>query len=154
MPLPNLSTAATPPINPQQGQDPLEQLRLMQIMGGGTPPNQGAPTPIIPPAGLPMGMDPAVSVPTTGAVNTGYQPETEASDRFNEMLQNYPESEKRGMLEKIALSMLALDNPELVQQIMKQPSQEQLDWGAQIGPSQAAAGQEGSRNINLFITHS
>ncbi len=135
MPPLNLPQAATPPIQ-AQGQNPIEQLRLMQIMSSGTPPNQGAPTPI--PA---QGINP----PMMG----GYQPEMGASDRFNEMLQNYPESEKRGMLEKIALSMMALNDPRLVQQIMQQPSEEQEAWSAKIGPAQAAAGQEGSRNVNM-----
>lgn len=135
MPPLNLPAAATPPIQ-AQGQNPLEQLRLMQIMGGGTPPNQGSPTPM-----SAQGINP----PMMG----GYQPETGATDRFNEMLQNYPESENRGMLEKIALSMMALNDPRLVQQIMQQPSQEQEAWSAQIGPAQAAAGLEGSSNVNM-----
>jgi len=142
MPPLNLPAVATPPIQ-AQGQNPLEQLRLMQIMSGGTPPNQGAPTP----SGE---INPAMLAPETNPpMMGGYQPETGAADRFNEMLQNYPESEKRGMLEKIALSMMALNDPQLVQQIMQQSSPEQLDWQEQIGPAESAMQQERLGNVNM-----
>jgi len=126
MPL-NLPAAATPPI---QQQNPYEQLRLQQIFGG-TPPNQ-------PTMG---GMTPTMDM-------GGYQPETGAADRLDELLGAYPSGD-RGMLQKIALSMIGAGDPRLAASLMQQPSREQEAWQEQIGPAQFAAGQERLSNVNM-----
>lgn len=141
MPL-QLPGVATPPINPQGGGLPdqlLEQLRMSNIF---------RPQPPVAPPPSPS-LETGVGLGPGEETVAGYQPETAALDRFNELLQNYPERESRGIIEKIALSMMALNDPRLVAQIMQQPSQEQEMWQQQIGPAQAAMTGEGQRNVNM-----
>ncbi len=142
----NLPASATPPIMPVGGNNPLQQLRLAGIFGQQTPPNQPMPGMMDDPAGTDMtggGM-----MPSPDRMG-GYDPSTSASDTFQELLGNYPETEGPGILQKIVLSMLALKDPRLAASLMNQPSSEQQDWKAQIGPAQAAMTQEGQSNANL-----
>jgi len=135
MPL-NLPAVATPPINPQQsgGLPPqiLEQLRMANIF---------RPQPPTPPQ-IPQ------SIPPQDMMG-GYQPETAATSRFNELLGNYPERQDPGVIQRIAASMIGLNDPRLAAQMMQQPSQEQIDWEQQIGPAQAAMQQERLSNVNM-----
>jgi len=147
----NLPAAATPPIMPVGGNDPLQQLRLAGIFGQ-TPPNQPVPGSMIGQA--PGGMvDPSIEL---GGIDElggsdpfgGYDPSYEMAEAFQELLSNYP-TEGHGILKKIALSMLGAKDPRLAASLSSQPTSAQQDWSAQIGPAQASMIQEGRSNTNL-----
>jgi len=140
--MPNFPSSTAP-------QNPFEQLRLQQIFGGTRP----SPAPMASTLMDPMINEPVLG-PAMGAGQPepmrGYQSETGASDRFNEMLGAYPEDRKRGWLENIALSMIAAGDPRLSASLMDQPSREQTAWQRQIGPAQFAAQQERLSNVDII----
>lgn len=141
----NLPAAATPPIMPVGGNDPLQQLRLAGIFGP-TPPNQPIPGSMINQPGELGEID---ELGRDGPLE-GYDPSYEAAEAFQELLSNYP-TEGRGILQKIALSMIGLKDPRLAASLMNQPTSAQQDWQQQIGPAQAGMIQEGHSNTNLRI---
>lgn len=80
-----------------------------------------------------------------------YQPQTGAADRFGEMVGNYPQQGDNSIMQKIALSMMALSDPRLAAQLGNQPTREQQDWQAQIGPAQSAAQMENQSNQGMQL---
>ena len=156
MPL-NLPTPATPPMMPNMGgNDPLQQLRLAGIFGQNPPPNQPQPGGMS--GGMPIDFSQLGAGPTPGGIppspdmgmdmGMGGQPSTIATEAFQELLNAYP-TEGRGVLEKIALSMLGLKDPRLAASISQSPTSDQQAWQQQIGPAQAAMTQERFGNVNL-----
>ena len=89
-----------------------------------------------------------------GAPPTGmaaYQPEHTASDRFNDLIKNYPEDQKPSFLRTIAASLSAFGagGPKAGQEVMDEPNVSALrDWKNQVGPAQQAANLERQENIN------
>jgi len=110
---------ATPPFVPQ---DPniFQNLRFGNVFGGGA---EGGPT----------------AAPPTSQVEPMGPQEPTANNRLLELLGNYPETQAPGVMRKIVLSMIGLNNPELAYELMNQPSGEQQDWLSQIELAQAAA---------------
>lgn len=95
-----------------------------------------------------------------------YTPEHAATDRFNEMIGDYPKRTDYhpSMLRKIGASLTALGgqfggpkgrfawNPNAMafgEQVLNRPYNEKItDWKNQIGPAQTAANMERAQNIN------
>jgi len=140
----NLPAAATPPIMPVGGNDPLQQLRLSGIFGQGTPPNQPQP------GGMTGPVNEMSELSPPGMDMGGYDPSYQAAEAFQKLLEAFP-TEGRGILEKIALSMLGAKDPRLAASISTSPTSAQQDWTSQIRPAQAAMSQEASTNRNLRI---
>src|SRR3990170_1924504 len=86
----------------------------------------------------------------TGLINKMYTPETKASNQFNEMLGQYPERNKPGIMRRIGAGLIGLEGgPEAAEKFMYQPFERKLvDWKAKIGPAQAAMTQERLGNVN------
>jgi hypothetical protein len=83
-------------------------------------------------------------VSSAGRVDPLYGPpeeqlETSASDKFAELLANYPEAQAPGMLKKIALSMIGMSDPALASKLGSQPGQEEIDWLNQMELAKLAA---------------
>lgn len=80
-----------------------------------------------------------------------YTPETRATDRFNQLLDERPERNKPGMLRKIASIAAAglSGRPENVDKLMFAPYHRKMaDWESQIEPSYKAATIERQSNVN------
>lgn len=80
-----------------------------------------------------------------------YQPETAASDRFNELQNNYPQYEKPGFWRSAAgaLSAFGPGGHEIGMKVANQHNDQRMsDWKNQIGPAQQAANIERQENVN------
>lgn len=79
-----------------------------------------------------------------------YVPDTRASDRLNQLLDQYPEHEDPSIIRRAIASGLGLGGD--VNQALKflhQPHEEKLaDWAAKVGPTNQAATQERGTNAN------
>jgi len=79
-----------------------------------------------------------------------YTPETEATNRFNQLIEEYPERNKPGMLRKIA-SVIAgtVGGPEMFDMSMYgNYNRKVADWKNKITPAQQAANLERQGNVN------
>lgn len=78
-----------------------------------------------------------------------YHPETAASERYNEMINNYPQMPKPGWLKVIGATLADLARPGTGMSVIEGPWRQQVDqWKEQIGPAGAAAQLERGTNIN------
>lgn len=80
-----------------------------------------------------------------------YTPESEATNKFNELVGQYPMREKPGIWRSIAAGLTAFGpgGHNLAMQVAQQPFlNKQEDWKNKIGPAQAAAGLERQTNVN------
>jgi len=153
MNLPTSGPAAlsTPPLqNP--GQDPYSNISF-----GSTnfqmPPTDASGTPTSG-AGAPTFADPAEKgFDAIQKMQQMYQPQTTATDRFNELMQQYPKREdyRPGGWRKVAaaLAMFGRGGPQLAQQVVDKPFQDALsDWSNQVKPAAEAANFERYQNSN------
>lgn len=80
-----------------------------------------------------------------------YNPSTEATDRFNNMVGGMPQYEKPGIWRTIAAALSAFGpgGHETGMAVANEPYQRKLtDWKNQIGPAQQAASLERQENVN------
>jgi hypothetical protein len=82
-----------------------------------------------------------------------YTPETQATDRFNQLIQNMPQREEPGMLRKIAASVIGLGNkPDIMkyqEHAVEGPYMDKMaDWKMQTEPAYQAANLERYSNAN------
>jgi len=80
-----------------------------------------------------------------------YTPKTEATDRFNELVRNYPKYEKPGFLRTIAAALTAFGpgGHNLGMQVANFHNERRLrEWKDLIGPAQQAANLERQENVN------
>jgi hypothetical protein len=129
----------------------MEFLRLQNIFG---PMGQNSPTypepmgPSSSPMPMNMGEQP---FDVTGRMRELYNPQNEATDRFNQLAQGYPEYEKPGIWRSIAGALTAFGpgGHQLGMQVANQNNARRLeDWKNQIGPAQQAANLERQENVN------
>jgi len=80
-----------------------------------------------------------------------YQPQTQATEAFTELLQNIPERNRPGVFRKIAASIAGFGGgPEAADQMLYAPYYNELeDFQERIGPTQQAAQFEQTGNANL-----
>jgi len=80
-----------------------------------------------------------------------YQPANDASDRFDSLMQNYPQYERPGAWRTIAAILTDLKSgPEAGQRVMDfHNTRRMTDWKNQIGPAQQAANLERQENSNM-----
>jgi len=80
-----------------------------------------------------------------------YQPQTQATEAFTELLQNIPERNRPGVFRKIAASIAGFGGgTEAADQMLYAPYYNQLeDFQERLGPTQQAAQFEQSANANL-----
>lgn len=139
--------------------DFLSKLRMQSILGGGMPQappfnpmmNQESPTFQNPfqnptmPLPQPMG-DSDVG----NRMQELYTPETQASDRFNQMIGQFPQREKPGKLKMLAeLLYGGIAGPKEAVPMIDNPFQQKVeDWKNQIAPMQQAASLERQTNVN------
>lgn len=80
-----------------------------------------------------------------------YKPQTDATDRFNQLSQNYPQYEKPGFWRAAAgaLSSFGPGGHEIGMKVANATNDRNItDWKNQIGPAQAAANLERQENVN------
>lgn len=80
-----------------------------------------------------------------------YQPETEASDRYNELISQYPQRQRPGWLRVIGATLADMygRGPAAGQEVIEGNfNRQQEDWKNQIGPAQQAANLERYNNAN------
>lgn len=78
-----------------------------------------------------------------------YKPETMANDRFNEMLGQYPQSQKPGWLKVIGATLADMARPGTGMSVIEGDRARKLaDWKNQMGPAQQAADNERQGNVN------
>jgi len=82
-----------------------------------------------------------------------YTPETEAADRFNELMNQYPERNKPGVWRKIGASLMGIggrgNSINQQERFLYAPYYRQLeDWKNQMDPASVAMTQERMRNVN------
>jgi len=81
-----------------------------------------------------------------------YQPDTRATDKLYEMLEQIPERNKPGLLRKIAASVAGLSSggPKAADQMLYAPYYKQLqEFETKFKPTEAVAQQERLQNVNL-----
>jgi len=128
------------------------------MMGNDLPQNGGImgnmPPPINPfGAANPMGQ-PGMEAPDDYSVSNRmkelYTPESEASDRLNALIGQYPEREKAGMLKKIATMIVGgVTGSQNALNMFDRPHQSKVeDWKNKVGPTTRAAELERSNNVN------
>lgn len=114
-------------------------------------------SPVAAPMGSPMGGDMEVGPTTGGGMNDIasrmrqiYSPETEATDRYNQLIDSMPQRNKPGMLRKIAsIAAGTLAGPEAFDMSMYGNYNNQMkDWSAKLDPAYKAATLERSSNVN------
>lgn len=136
-------------------------LRQRNIFGGDmyrTPPFVPEPSPTFPTgpvaAEAPI-MDPTQPVePMDAGIDLSqlYQPETAASQRFEQLMNQMPVREKPGKLRKLGASLIAIKNPKLAEHFMYAPFEHGMeDWKEKMGPAYQAAGLERQENIQRRI---
>jgi hypothetical protein len=137
------------PVNPMgdisQGQAPTSPYIL----------NAAQPTPPTPPMspspGAPESISPSDRI--AQAMREAYQPRTESTERFDELLKQYPNRDeyKPSLLRRIgaALSAFGPGGQQAGMEFLNRPLTEKMtDWQSQIGPAQSAANLERQENIN------
>lgn len=78
-----------------------------------------------------------------------YKPETAATDRFNEILGQYPQMEKPGWLKVIGATLADRARPGTGMSVIEGDRGRKLaDWKNQIGPARDAASLERQSNVN------
>ena len=116
-------------------------MRLQNIFGGGVNDNEET-QPFMPED---------VNAPEQSFdMNDLYDPETQATNRFNELLEQMPERNKPGVLRKIGASIVGLGGgPQAARRSLYAPYYNELeDWKEKIGPAQAGMTQERLGNVN------
>lgn len=140
-------TPYSPPMDFTMGNDLPSQ---GGIMGNMPPPmgeNMFQPTEMTP-TELPQpdqGFDPIA------VMNELYQPETAASERFQQLMGQYPERERPGFWRTAAAALSAFGpgGHEMGMQVLNQPYQDKLErWKSLIDPAEAAANLERYENVN------
>lgn len=110
-------------------------------------PNQA--TPAMGPQVSPRAVDPYGII---DYVNRLYDPETEATERYNTLLNNYPERNDPSIWQKLVAAGMgwgAKDPIQTMENAMYAPyNREVADWSTQVGPYQQAASLENARNVN------
>jgi hypothetical protein len=135
--------------------------RFKNLFGGAPPPQQGftdllQPNPAStidfgafapPPSPTPA---PTPQYDAGARMRELYNPSTDATARFEELLGQYPEREKPGVLRTIAAMLRDYTKgPEEGRAIYNQPFNEELmDWKNQVEPAQQAANLERQENVN------
>lgn len=79
---------------------------------------------------------------TAGEVDPVSSSRTPANDRLMELMGNYPESQSPGIMKKIALSMIGMNDPKLSAELGSQPSGEKIDWLNEMELAKIAAEME------------
>jgi len=78
-----------------------------------------------------------------------YHPESAASNRFNDLISQFPQRKGPSLGRTIVASGMSLTNPEGGQKFLETPHLRDLaDWKAQIEPAQKAADLERTTNVN------
>jgi hypothetical protein len=79
-----------------------------------------------------------------------YKPDTDASDRFNELLRQYPQETKPSWLRRIgAMIVDYTKGSKAGQEFFERPRTEAIeDWKNQVGPAQQSANLERYENVN------
>jgi hypothetical protein len=137
--------------------------RFKNLFGGEQPPQQGfmdllQPNPASPidfgafaPPPIPQEAPAQVPQYDAGArMRELYNPSTDATARFENLLSQYPEREKPGVLRTIAAMLRDYTHgPAEGRAVYDEPFNEKLmDWGNQIAPAQQAANLERQENVN------
>lgn len=155
----------TPPLPDMAGQNPIAQPMDMGIQTAPTPyediqfdtPQPATDTPI--PTVQPNPIQPPVNQPANGGLSNiaqkmaeMYTPESEASDRYNKMISDYPNREdtKPGFWRSLGSAIIDYTKgPQRGQAFYDQPFQDKLiDWKNKIGPAGTAANLERNQNVN------
>jgi hypothetical protein len=128
--------------------DFIRNLRLNQIFGGGQP-EMSMP----PPMEQPMTPQPMAPQPFDVGARMGeiYQPQTQATDRFNSLIENTPQYENPSFLRTIAASLSAFGpgGHKTGEEVMNwHNNKNQQEWKQQIVPAQQAADNERQENVN------
>jgi hypothetical protein len=128
--------------------DFLSNLRLRSLFGGNQPPttpyqNVSFTSP------TPSPEEEEMDVPTM--MNNIYQPEHEASDRYNELIGNMPTRQGPSFLRTLAAGLTAFGpgGMSAANEVIDQPNINAMaDWKNQIAPAQHAADLERQNNVN------
>lgn len=93
-----------------------------------------------------MGQEPSIAQ----LMQQFYTPETQATDAFNQLVQNAPQRNKPGIARRLAASGAALKGgPQAAEQFMYAPyMRDTADWMARMDPNYKAASLENQRNAN------
>lgn len=100
-------------------------------------------------AGTPKGPNIGVQDFDMDAWMNRFTPATEATTRFNQLIDKYPERERPGLGRTIVASIAGLTNPEASMKMLEAPNIRNLaDWKNRIEPAQQAANLERQENVN------
>lgn len=97
-----------------------------------------------------MQQEPDMDMQINQRMSQIYQPNTQASDRLNQLNSMYPTREKPSAMRRIASALTGVGyGPEAGQEVLDRPFNDKLnDWKNQIGPAYQAAQVERSGNVN------